>query len=96
MALPYPEGAVYFRRSALHLRQSPHNFDAQHDRTFYSHCLLEHVWNYYTFAPWTNPNVSAKATHPRARVETGTPQQYRTEFGKSHFFPVRWFLRLVF
>ena len=81
MALPYPEGAVYFRRTALHLRDSRYNFDVQNDRTFYTHGLLETTWNYWSFAPWTNPTVFNLPTHPRSRALKGKPQSWGTEFG---------------
>ena len=81
MALPYPEGAVYFRRSALRLHGYGYNFDVQRDTDFYSHFLLENVWNYWAFSPNTTPNVSNVPTHPRSRVLTGTASSYRTRFG---------------
>ena len=86
MALPYPEGQVYFRRTALRLPTSPYNFDVQNDRTFYSHCLLENVWNTFAFTNWTTPSLGNIPSHPRSRVIRGRGQLYRTDFGKSHPF----------
>lgn len=86
MALPYPEGAVYFKRTALSLQSSPWDFDVQNDQTFYSHCLIENVWN-----PWAYnygksvPSAENVATHPRSKVVVGQGEGYATQFGKSKF-----------
>ena len=86
MALPYPEGQVYFRRSALNLKDSPYNFDVQDTTSFYSHCLLENVWNTWAFSSNTNPSIDHIPTHPRSNPITGKAQGgYETRFGKSHF-----------
>ena len=85
MALPYPEGQVYFRRSALNLNTPPYNFDVQDATSFYSHCLLENVWNTWAFSSNTNPNINNVPAHPRSKALKGHADNYGTLFGKSHF-----------
>ena len=90
MALPYPEGSVYFRRTALRLPTPPWNFDVQNERTFYSHCLIENVWNTEAFHYGTStPSPGTLETHPRSRVVVGQGQSYRTRFGKSKVTPLK-------
>ena len=82
MALPYPEGQVFFKRTAL--RSSYYNFDVENDdKAFYSHFLLENTWNTWAFSNGTTPDLSHIPSHPRSSVLKGRAQNYRTEFGKS-------------
>ena len=84
MALPYPEGAVYFKRSVLNLKTPPYNFDAQDDSAFYSHCLLENTWNTWAFSSHTTPDINHIPSHIRSKAVRGYGQNYNTQFGKSH------------
>ena len=84
MALPFPEGQVYFRRSALNLKNPPYNFDAQDTTSFYSHFLLENVWNTWAFSSHTNPTIDNIPTHPRSKPVKGYASGYGTHFGKLH------------
>ena len=43
MSLPYPEGEVFFKRSAL--KHPSSGFDADSQASFYKHALVETVWN---------------------------------------------------
>ena len=81
MALPYPEGQVYFRRTALKLLDAGYNFDAENDKSFYSHCLLENVWNTWAFSSNTNPDINHVPYHPRATAKKGFADSYGTYFG---------------
>lgn len=73
MALPYPEGEVYFKRSALKYPGFAIDTD---DKTFYSHVLVETVWNM-----WHNSGITApKFHHPRAKPISGYAEWYNTQF----------------
>ena len=76
MALPYPEGEVLFRRSAL----SHHSgFNANDAQLFYSHALVETVWN---VAFVQGLSVDTKNwVHPRSPMNVVTGQMWRTHFG---------------
>ena len=88
MALPFIEGEVFFIRSAL---EEPHfyRFFPDDPRQFYGHMLIEHVWNRWTVSINTTPNFVGieNRPHPRSRLERGTAQGWRTEFGH---FPNWW------
>ncbi|KAL8922318.1 MAG: hypothetical protein Q9208_005288 [Pyrenodesmia sp. 3 TL-2023] len=75
MALPYPEGEVYFKRSSLKYPGFAIDTD---DKTFYSHALVETVWN-----SWFNHNDEAKNTKPHVRAKhvQGLGMWYATLFG---------------
>jgi hypothetical protein len=42
MALPYPEGEVFFERSVL---RAPGGYSANNIDHFYSHFMVEYIWN---------------------------------------------------
>ena len=85
MALPYPDGQVYFKRSALNLNTPPYNFDVQDPGSFYENFLLENVWNNWAFASNTNPTIDHVPAHPRSKAVKGYGSGYEKKFGKSHF-----------
>ncbi|KAL8805469.1 MAG: hypothetical protein Q9182_001924 [Xanthomendoza sp. 2 TL-2023] len=76
MALPYPEGEVLFQRSAL-WHQS--GFRADDSSSFYSHALVETVWN-VAYAQGRSVDTN-QYQHPRSSMRVLTAQLYRTEFG---------------
>ncbi|MCJ1227484.1 hypothetical protein MMC12_004140 [Toensbergia leucococca] len=74
MALPYPEGEVYFKSATLKLN----NFDASDDMSFYSNFLVEYVWN----RPYcTNFEIETTKNHPRSTLRTGFGDLWATRFG---------------
>ena len=102
MALPYPEGEVYFKRSALVYGNVntnpksnpeptvmddvtgpyPDNFWAEKAEDFYSHVLIEHVWNKWASGPHTEPyNNDNMPKHPRSELLKGYGSNYWTQFG---------------
>ena len=82
MALPYPEGDVYFKRSALKLPQGEYKYDAEDEKAFYSHILVETVWNTYASGPSTQPSNSSMPPHPRSKLAKGRAGGfYMTTFG---------------
>jgi hypothetical protein len=44
MALPYPEGEVFFMRSVLR-NKDPAHYQADNPAHFYSHFMVEYIWN---------------------------------------------------
>ncbi|KAL8881225.1 MAG: hypothetical protein Q9198_001530 [Flavoplaca austrocitrina] len=75
MALPYPEGEVYFKRSLL---KYPGFAIDSNDKDFYSNVLVESVWN-----TWYNSNLEIPLTKPhiRAKLVSGYGEWYNTHFG---------------
>lgn len=86
MALPYPEGEVYFKRSALKLPDGEYKYFADEPAAFYTHVLVEQVWNVWASSNNTDPSIKNMPHHMRAEHKTGTASQYNTEFGELHFF----------
>ncbi|KAI4276153.1 MAG: hypothetical protein LQ337_002693 [Flavoplaca oasis] len=75
MALPYPEGEVYFKIS---LPKYPGFAIDKDDKDFYSNVLVESVWNtWYDF----NLEIPLIRPHIRAELVTGYGEWYRTHFG---------------
>lgn len=76
MALPYPEGEVLFRRSALTHRSG---FNANNESSFYSHALVESVWN----VAFTQDRTVATNNfqHRRSTMRVVTGSGWRTQFG---------------
>lgn len=64
MALPYPEGEVFFRHAALR----SNTFNPGDDSHFYGHFLIEWVYN-----AWDEQNGPARS-HPRAHYRRETPR----------------------
>lgn len=85
MALPYPEGEVYFKRSALQLPQGDYKYSADEPLAFYSHVLIEQVWNAWASSESTIPSSKNVPTHLRADHKIGSASYYGTEFGKLYF-----------
>lgn len=82
MAIPYPEGDVYFRRSALKLPQDDYKYDAEDEKAFYGHILVETVWNTYASGPSTQPSNSSMKPHPRSKLAKDQAGGfYMTTFG---------------
>ncbi|KAL8693756.1 MAG: hypothetical protein Q9224_003694 [Gallowayella concinna] len=76
MAIPYPEGEVLFRRSALSHRSG---FRADDKSSFYSHALVETVWN---VAITQDRSVdTSRYQHPRSTMRVVKGQLWRTHFG---------------
>lgn len=75
MALPYPEGEVYFKRSLLKYPGFAMDTD---DKAFYSNVLVECVWNL-----WYNSNAATTTTKNqlRAKYMAGKVEDYNTTFG---------------
>ena len=76
MALPYPEGIVYFKTDAL--KQS--GFSATNDKDFYGNFLVEYVWNH---APFSGSDLAhTKQAHAHSgRLHIGYGDWYATRFG---------------
>lgn len=76
MALPYPEGAVYFKTGAL----NQPGFDATNDKDFYSHFLVEYGWNRSVFSG--SDLNKRQEDHPHVgKLTTGYASWYATRFG---------------
>lgn len=81
MALPYPEGEVFFKRSALKLPQGNYKYSADEPEAFYTYVLVEQVWNTWASSNNTEPSIKMMPGHKRAEHKTGTAGLYNTEFG---------------
>ena len=77
MALPYPEGIVYFKSAAL--KQS--GYDATNEKDFYGNFLVEYIWNDALFAA-DDFNKGTIQDHVRSgKIHTGYGVGYGTKFG---------------
>ncbi|CAO1600292.1 MAG: hypothetical protein LQ349_009024 [Xanthoria aureola] len=76
MALPYPEGEVLFRRSALSHQSG---FNASNAQSFYSHALVETAWN-MAFVQGLSVDTR-NWVHPRSPMNVVKGQMWRTYFG---------------
>ena len=54
MAMPYPEGEVFFDRKVL--SQPKAGYDASNPKDFYSHFMIEYVWNIPAYHGSKNAN----------------------------------------
>ncbi|KAL9098422.1 MAG: hypothetical protein Q9163_005913 [Psora crenata] len=76
MALPYPEGIVYFKTEAL----KQFGYDATNESDFYGHFLVEYVWNQCIYSG--SDLDSKKQDHDHSGpLHTGYGQWYNTRFG---------------
>ncbi|KAK6810952.1 hypothetical protein RU639_013269 [Aspergillus parasiticus] len=66
MALPYPEGKCYFKRSALRHRYYG-GYDADDDNQFYKHILVEYIWNVEADHGSRAANSPNGYSHPRSK-----------------------------
>ncbi|KAL8753096.1 MAG: hypothetical protein Q9199_005295 [Rusavskia elegans] len=77
-----PTRDVYFKRSVLKLPQGEYKYDAEDEKAFYGHILLETVWNTYASDPRTEPSNSSMKPHPRCKLATGRASGFcQTTFG---------------
>lgn len=74
MSLPYPEGEVYFRRSALNHKSG---FDADDQASFYKHGLVETVWN-NRFC--NGSEYSSSFVHKHAGLNKIDPDMWGTDY----------------
>ena len=76
MALPYPEGAVYFKTEAL----KQYGYDATNEQDFYGNFLVEYIWNQSVYQ--AKALDSKIQDHPHSgKIHTGYAQWYNTRFG---------------
>ena len=73
MALPYPEGEVFFKRSALN--DSLYDWSADNKDHFWDRMLIEYVYNKPFQISSTND-----PTHPRSHLRTYDPSGWDTNF----------------
>ncbi len=73
MALPYPEGEVFFKRSALN--DAIYGWNADDEVHFYDRMLVEYVYNQPFQISSTNDRV-----HPRCTLKTYNPSSWNTNF----------------
>ena len=66
MALPYMEGEVFFRRSALPVASQ--NFNPENEQNFFSHMLVETVWNNTPLTDVTKPTRREYPSNPHPRA----------------------------
>lgn len=82
MALPYPEGEVYFLTEALKLTSDGYTFDASDSKSFYQHCLVETVWNRAVTSrnskPYNNDNMPK---HKRSKLNHNYGSYWNQRFG---------------
>jgi hypothetical protein len=58
MAIPYPEGEVFFDRKVL-AQRSKNGYRADNQQHFYSHFMIEYVWNAEAYHGSRNANSVA-------------------------------------
>ena len=82
MALAYPEGEVFFKRSSLTFNDD-NKWNASNAEYFYSHVLIEYASNeYHTDYPET------LYSHPRANYVVNMASHYPIAFGYYDRLPV--------
>ena len=80
MALTYPEGECYFRRSALDINL-PDQYHASDPKDFYSHMMVEYVWNRESYHGQKDSNYPKGYTHPRSEFKIVTGYAWGTNYG---------------
>ncbi|KAF5679387.1 hypothetical protein FHETE_804 [Fusarium heterosporum] len=65
MAIPYPEGEVFFARSVLR-NSNPNHYQADNVEHFYSHFMVEYIWNVEADHGSKNANSPHGHSHPRS------------------------------
>ncbi|KAM0347326.1 hypothetical protein ACHAPU_004845 [Fusarium lateritium] len=65
MAIPYPEGEVFFARSVLR-NDNPNHYQADNVEHFYSHFMVEYIWNVEADHGSKNANSPRGHSHPRS------------------------------
>ena len=79
MALPYPDGEVYFDKSALH-RSFDGGWNAAKEKDFYGIALVETVWNSWVLSGG-DLNTSNLPWNGRTDFIKVNPQWWGTNYG---------------
>ncbi|PWY67076.1 hypothetical protein BO94DRAFT_434434, partial [Aspergillus sclerotioniger CBS 115572] len=77
MALSYPEGECFFKRSALRSA----TYDADKPEHFYSHMLVEYIWNRPAFQGSDSEYASDVHFHPRSPYRVVKGDLWSTQYG---------------
>ncbi|KAB8210360.1 hypothetical protein BDV34DRAFT_220954 [Aspergillus parasiticus] len=86
MALPYPEGKCYFKRSALRHRYYG-GYDADDDNQFYKHILVEYIWNVEADHGSRAANSPNGYSHPRSKYGIYKGSNWGTHYGNWQYLP---------
>ncbi|KAF4993973.1 hypothetical protein FGRMN_6104 [Fusarium graminum] len=65
MGMPYPEGEIFFARSVLR-NSNPEHYQAENVEHFYSHFMVEYIWNVEADHGSKNANSPRGHSHPRS------------------------------
>jgi len=85
MALAYPEGTVFFERSAIS-NKNPAHYQASNVEHFYSHFMIEYVWN--KEADFKKAANAPKGhSHPRSDYSIVRGWFWGSDFGVYHQLP---------
>ncbi|KAL5590384.1 hypothetical protein FOBRF1_013941 [Fusarium oxysporum] len=80
MAIPYPEGEVFFIRSVLR-NKDPTHYQADNPAHFYSHLMVEFIWNVEADHGSKNANSWTGHSHPRSPYTIVTGSGWNTHYG---------------
>lgn len=84
MALAYPEGECFFKRSALATSQAD-GYHADNLKDFYGHFILEYVWNQWgDHGSDCNPNL----TNDRSKYKIVKGNNWGTQYGVWDRLPI--------
>lgn len=81
MALAYPEGECFFKRSALNAQQQD-GYHADNCKDFYSHIMVEYIWNQEAYHGSTDAKTyTGKRSHPRSEYRVVNGDWWNTDYG---------------
>lgn len=80
MALAYPEGECFFVRTALDSGSSS-GYHASDVKEFYSHMMVEYIWNVESDHGSKNANSPTGRTHPRTGYKIVKGSWWDTHYG---------------
>ena len=80
MALAYPEGECFFRRSVLNGGNSE-GYKADDPKDFFSHMMVEYVWNVESDHGAKACNAPAGYGHPRSGYQIVRGSWWDTDYG---------------
>ncbi|KAM3086425.1 hypothetical protein ACMFMG_000560 [Clarireedia jacksonii] len=87
MAIPYPEGAVFFQRDIL-TNAHPAHYQATRESDFYSHFMIEYIWNVEADHGSQAANSWTGHSHPRSGYGIVKGSNWGTHYGNWQNLPV--------
>ena len=87
MALAYPEGECFFVRTALDGPPNSGAYMASDEYQFYSHMMIEYIWNVEADHGQSAANFPDGYTHPRSDYKFVIGSTWGTIYGNWEYLP---------